>query len=60
MVILLVFGKKAEPATLILHGNDGQTWFSIVDNSLQQADVKLITAIQHALEIETLVPVSHS
>lgn len=29
MVILLVYGKMEEPATLILHGNDGTTWLSI-------------------------------
>jgi hypothetical protein len=52
MVILLVYGKTAEPVTLILHGNDGKTWLSIVDNPLQRADSKLITAIQHALEIK--------
>lgn len=29
MVVLLVYGKMEEPATLILHGNDGTTWLSI-------------------------------
>jgi hypothetical protein len=29
MVVLLVYGKTEEPATLILHGNDGTTWLSI-------------------------------
>ncbi|MBI5353617.1 MAG: hypothetical protein HZB50_13325 [Chloroflexi bacterium] len=60
MVILLVFGKTAEPVTLIMHGNGGQTWFSIADNSLQQADAKLIATIQHALEGEKSVPISNS
>ena len=45
MVVLLVYGKSAEPVTLILHGNDGQTWVSIADDPRQRADVKLITAI---------------
>ena len=52
MVVLLVYGKDAEPATLILHGNNGQTWLSIVDNPLQRADTKLITAIRQTLEIK--------
>ena len=45
MVVVLVYGKAAEPATLILHGNDGQTWLAIADDPRQRADVKLITAI---------------
>jgi hypothetical protein len=31
MVILLIYGKSEEPVTLILHGNDGQTWLSIAE-----------------------------
>ena len=60
MVVLLVYGKAVEPATLILHGNDGQTWLSIADNPRQRADVKLITAIQQALEIKKLAVVSQN
>ncbi len=60
MVILLVYGKAAEPATLILHGNDGQTWLSIADDPRQRADAKLITAIQQALEIKAPAVVSQS
>jgi hypothetical protein len=60
MVVLLVYGKAAEPATLILHGNDGQTWISIANNPRQRPDVKLITAIQQALEIKAPVAVSQS
>jgi len=58
MVVVLVYGKAAEPATLILHGNDGQTWLSIVDDPRQRADAKLITAIQQALEIKAPATVS--
>jgi hypothetical protein len=53
MVVLLVYGKDAEPATLILHGNNGQSWLSIVDNPLQRADTILITAIRQTLEINS-------
>jgi len=49
MVVLLVYGKATEPATLILHGNDGQTWVSIADNPRQRADEKLINSIRQAL-----------
>ena len=58
MVVLLVYGITADPATLILHGNDGQTWFSIVESPLQGAGAELVTAILRALEIKApiLVP----
>lgn len=58
MVVLLVYGSAAEPATLILHGNDGQTWLSIADDPRQRTDAKLITVIQQALEIKALATVS--
>jgi len=29
MMVLLVYGHTEEPATLLLHGNDGTTWLSI-------------------------------
>ncbi|MBI5354767.1 MAG: hypothetical protein HZB50_19155 [Chloroflexi bacterium] len=60
LVILLVFGKTAEPVTLILQGKEGRTWFSIADISLQNADAKLINAIQQALEIGESIPVLKS
>jgi hypothetical protein len=60
MVVLLVYGKSLEPVTLILHGNDGQTEISIADNPQQQADAKLITEIQQALEVRVPVIVSQS
>ena len=50
MVILLVYGEVHEPATLILHGNDGTTWISIANNTLKRVDPRLILSIQHALE----------
>ncbi|MGZ9221506.1 MAG: hypothetical protein ACXW4Q_05315 [Anaerolineales bacterium] len=60
MVVLLVYGKAAEPATLILHGNDGQTWVSIADDPRQRVDAKLINAIRQALEIKASVSVSQA
>ena len=55
MVILMVYGETADPVTLILHGNDGQTWFSMADNPSQRADKTLIASIQRALEIKATV-----
>ncbi|MDK0575351.1 hypothetical protein P6P35_16025, partial [Clostridium perfringens] len=40
MIVLLVYGEVHEPATLILHGNNGQTWISIADSASQRGDPK--------------------
>lgn len=50
MVILLVYGDAPKPLTLILHGNNGQTWLSIADNPRQEVDAKLSAEIRQALE----------
>ncbi|MFH1906685.1 MAG: hypothetical protein ABIL11_04750 [Chloroflexota bacterium] len=50
MVVLLVYGSAPEPATLILHGNDGQTWLSLVNTPAQHADPSLQSSIEQALE----------
>lgn len=56
MVVLLVFGQTEEPATLFLHGNNGQTWLSIADNPLQRVDPELLAQIQQALEAPVALP----
>jgi len=58
MVILLVYGSASSPVTLVLHGNDGQTWISLADSPQQQADAGLITSIRQALEVKAPVSVS--
>jgi hypothetical protein len=50
MVVLLVYGDCDQPATLILHGNDGQTWISFGDAQASNSDFGLRQAIQRALE----------
>jgi hypothetical protein len=54
MVVLLVYGKGDEPATLILHGNDGQTRLSLAENPNQRPDAKTIAAIRQALEVNPI------
>lgn len=49
MVVVLVYGKAAQPATLMLHGHDGQTWISLVDRPDQAADPALVAEIRTAL-----------
>ncbi|GAB4495973.1 MAG: hypothetical protein Fur0016_33310 [Anaerolineales bacterium] len=50
MVVLLVYGKTGEPITLILHGNDGQTWLSIAEEPNQRVSSTLLAEIKHALD----------
>ena len=57
MIVLMVYGETPEPVTLILHGSDGQTRFSIGDDPSQQADRKLVASIKQALEIKVAVSV---
>jgi len=49
MLVVLVYGGGEQPVTLMLHGNDGQTWLSLVNNPLQQADPAVSSAIMQAL-----------
>jgi hypothetical protein len=60
MFILLVYGEAMEPATLILHSNDGQTWISLIENPNQRTDSKMISGIQEALKARTPVSISQS
>jgi hypothetical protein len=49
MIVLLVYGNVREPVSLILHGNDGQTWLSFGESLRPESDPELILAIQKAL-----------
>ena len=51
MVVLLVYRNAEEPVTLILHGNDGQTWLSIVNNPLQHAAPSIQSSIEQVLQL---------
>ena len=50
MIVLLVYGEAAEPATLIMHGNNGETWISVADSALQGVETKFVTGIRAVLE----------
>jgi hypothetical protein len=50
MVILLIYGSNDGPETLILHGNDGNTWLSMA-LTMQQV-TRLAIQIQKALEFK--------
>lgn len=49
MVVLLVYRGEHQPTSLVAHGHNGQTWFSVVDTPQQRADPHLETAIRMAL-----------
>ena len=38
MVVLLVYADNHAPVSLIAHGYNNQTWFSVVDSPQQRAD----------------------
>lgn len=57
MVVLMIYGETAEPVTLILHGSDGQTRFSIADDPSQRADKKLVASIKEVLDVKAAVSV---
>lgn len=51
MVVLFLYEGPAEPVTLILHGNNGQTWLSLPDRPYRQANTRTVAAIQSALKL---------
>lgn len=53
MVVLLVYANLPEPATLVLHGNDGQTWLSLIETPDLPVNKDAIIEIRQALEVQT-------
>ncbi len=49
MIILLVYGKRDDPASLIIHGQDRRTWLSLANPAGQHADPHLEASIRRAL-----------
>jgi hypothetical protein len=49
MVIMLVYGQASTPATLMAHGHDGVTWFTLVDTPEQRPLPSLVKSITTAL-----------
>ncbi|MFT3894190.1 MAG: hypothetical protein QM730_21370 [Anaerolineales bacterium] len=59
MVVMLVYGNTDQPSTLILHGSDGQTWFSLVEDTSQPVNALTATAIKNSLNGGSPVTKSH-
>lgn len=55
MAIFLVYGAAAQPATLMVHGYDGQTSFSLVDVPQQPTDPQIESAIVRAISFDDLL-----
>src|SRR5512147_2026701 len=49
MLVLMVYGEGAAPATLMLHGSDGHTWISLPDDPIRNMDPHIAAAIERAL-----------
>ena len=49
MVVLLVYEHGNLPASLVAHGRDGQTWFTLVESPQQPVDGPFEAAILDAL-----------
>ena len=52
MVVALVYAQDHPPVTLVVHGNDGQSWISVIDRPDQRADPGIILSIKRALQAE--------
>jgi hypothetical protein len=52
MVVVLVYSEARAPVTLVIHGNNGRSWVSVIDRPDQRADPSTILAIQRAMTVE--------
>ena len=51
VAILLVYDKEKKPATLLAHGQDGETWISLVSTLGQRPSAQLESKIARALTL---------
>jgi len=52
LVVLLVYANEGVPATLVVHGYDGQTQIALVDTPEQRPDSQLVDTI-----LQSILPV---
>lgn len=48
-VVLLIYRENLPPTSLVVHGHDGESWFSLVDSPGQRAAPGSIALIRRAL-----------
>jgi len=56
LVVLLIYMSGHNPISLIAHGHNGQTWFSIVDSPQQRPDPQLDATLRDLLSIPLIPP----
>ena len=49
MVVLMVYGQAIMPAALILHGSDGKTWLSLINDAPSEGDALIQAIVEKAL-----------
>jgi hypothetical protein len=49
LVILLVYGKQEDPATLVIHGQDGKAWISLASPIETRSRQTLESSVRHTL-----------
>ena len=49
MVVLLVYGKQEDPATLVIHGHDGRSWVSLAGPMGKRFNQHLEVVVRRAL-----------
>jgi hypothetical protein len=49
LVVLLVYGKRDDPATLVIHGQDGKTWISLATPAENGSRQNLESSVRHIL-----------
>lgn len=58
MVVLLVYKAQQRPLTIIAHGYNHTTWFSVVDTPQQRADPLLEATILHLVASQYQPPMN--
>lgn len=49
LVVLLIYGKHEDPATLVIHGQDGKTWVSLATPVETGSRQNLESSVRHIL-----------
>lgn len=56
-VVLLVYRDKLPPTSLVAQGQDGKTWFALLDSPEQRAAPRSIAALRKALLTSVVLPI---
>lgn len=49
LVVLLIYPKKGDPVTLVIHGQDGRTWLSLANPTGQRSNQHLEMLVRRVL-----------